>query len=192
MATNITPIDPDELTGHGVIGLPDAPELDVLDMQRKFDDIALNIIIPHINGMVTEIDAAVDGAIAAAAEDVLTEKARAQFVEASLSTAVSDEETRARAAEGLLSNAIDAEKTRAEGAEGTLSGAINTEKLRAQGVENTLSNAITAEKNRAEGVEGNLSNSIGAVAGNLATLTTTFNSLGLTVQNGKLCAVYNT
>jgi hypothetical protein len=192
MATNITPIDPDELTGHGVIGLPDAPELDVLDMQRKFDDIALNIIIPHINGMVTEIDAAVDGAIAAAEADVLTEKARAQFVEASLSTAVSNEETRARAAEGLLSNAIDAEKTRAEGAEGTLSGAINTEKLRAEGVESGLSTSIQNERDRARGVESSLAGQINSVARNLNTLNIQFDELGLRVVSGKLCAVYNT
>ena len=148
MATNITPIDPGELEGRGVVGLPDAPELDVLGMQEAFDDIALNIIIPHINGMVTEINDAIDGAIEAAHEEVLNEKNRAEDAELALSTAIDDETTRAQAAEGDLSDAIAAEKTRAEGVEGQLSDAITS-------------------------------------------LTTSFNSLGLTVENGKLCAVYN-
>lgn len=185
MATNITPIDPEELVGRGVVGLPDSPELDVLDMQNKFDDIALNVIIPHINGMVTEINEAVDGAIEAAHEEMLAEKDRAEDAELALSTAIDDETARAQAAEGDLSDAIGAEKLRAEGVEGQLSDAITAEKNRAEGAEGLLSTAIGNEKTRAEGVEGQLS-------GAITSLTASFNSLGLTVQNGKLCAIYNT
>ena len=178
MATNITPIDPDELIGKGVTGLPDAPELSTTDMQEKFDELSIDIIIPHINGMVTEINGAIDGAIETAHEEVLAEKGRAQDAEIALSTAIQDETTRAQTAEGDLSDAIGAEKTRAEGVEGQLSDAITAEKNRAQGVEGNLSDAITAEKNRAELAE--------------STLAANLNKLGLTVQDGKLCAVYNT
>ena len=185
MATNITPIDLDELIGKGVSGLPDSPELSTLAMQQKFDELSIDIIIPHINGMVTEINAAVDGAIEAAHEEMLAEKDRAEDAELALSTAIDDETARAQTAEGDLSDSIAAEKLRAEGVDGQLSDAITAEKNRAEGAEGLLSTAIGNEKTRAEGVEGQLS-------GAITSLTASFNSLGLTVQNGKLCAIYNT
>lgn len=126
MATNITPIDPDELIGKGVTGLPDSPELSTLAMQQKFDELAIDIIIPHINGMCEEIDDAIDGAIETAHEEVLAEKDRAEDAELALSTAIGDETTRAQAAEGDLSDAIAAEKLRAEGVEGQLSNSLST------------------------------------------------------------------
>ena len=84
MATEITKIDPSELVGHGVVGLPDAPELSTLAMQEAFEDIVRNIVIPHINGMADEIDAAVDGAIETAHNEVQAEKTRAQGIEAGI------------------------------------------------------------------------------------------------------------
>ena len=185
MATEITKILPEEYIHKGVVGLPDSPELSTLEMQERFDQIAIEVIIPHINGMCDEIDAAVDGAIEAAHNEMLAEKDRAEDAELALSTAIDDETTRAQAAEGDLSDAIGAEKTRAEGVEGQLSDAITAEKNRAEGAEGLLSTAIGNEKTRAEGVEGQLS-------GAITSLTASFNSLGLTVQNGKLCAIYNT
>ena len=135
MATNITPIDPDDLVGKGVTGLPDAPELDVLDMQKKFDELSKDIIIPHINQMCSEINAAVDDAASTAHGEVLTETSRAQTAEGTLSDTITAETNRATGAEGELSTAIGAEKTRAELAEGLLSTAIGNEKTRAEGVE---------------------------------------------------------
>lgn len=154
MATNITPIDPDDLVGKGVTGLPDAPELDVLDMQKKFDELSKDIIIPHINQMCSEINAAVDDAASTAHGEVLTETSRAQTAEGTLSDTITAETNRATGAEGELSTAIGAEKTRAELAEGLLSTAIGNEKTRAEGVEGNLSDAIAAEKSRAELAEG--------------------------------------
>lgn len=88
MATEITKILPEEYIHKGVIGLPDSPELSTLEMQERFDEIAIDVIIPHINGMVTEINEAVDGAIEAAHEEVLAEKDRAEDAELELSDAI--------------------------------------------------------------------------------------------------------
>lgn len=84
MATEISKIDASDLVGHGVIGLPDAPELSTLAMQEAFEDVVRNVVIPHINGMADEIDAAVDGAIETAHNEVQAEKTRAQGIEAGI------------------------------------------------------------------------------------------------------------
>lgn len=153
MATEITKILPEEYIHKGVIGLPDSPELSTLEMQERFDEIAIDVIIPHINGMCDEIDAAVDGAIETAHNEMLAEKDRAEDAELALSTAVDDETARAQAAEGDLSDAISAETNRAQLAE-------------------------AAEQTRAQGAE--------------QAITMRIDSLGLSVEDGKLCVTYNT
>ena len=154
MSTNISKITSDMLTGKGVTGLPDAPELSTLNMQKKFDELSIDVIVPHINQMCDEIDAAVDGAASTAHSEVLAETSRAQTAEGTLSDTITAETNRATSAEGELSDAIGAEKTRAELAEGLLSTAIGNEKTRAEGVEGNLSDAIATEKSRAELAEG--------------------------------------
>ena len=39
----------------GVIGLPDSPNLSATDMQKKFDELALEVIIPIFNILVDQI-----------------------------------------------------------------------------------------------------------------------------------------
>ena len=51
-----TKITQDDLADKGVIGLPDAPELSTQDMQEKFDEIALDVIVPKFNNLVDELD----------------------------------------------------------------------------------------------------------------------------------------
>lgn len=60
-----TKITNDDLANKGVIGLPDAPDLSTQDMQEKFDEIALDVIVPAFNNLVDELDAEdIDGKIA--------------------------------------------------------------------------------------------------------------------------------
>lgn len=164
MATNITPIDPDELIGKGVTGLPDSPELSTLAMQQKFDELAIDIIIPHINGMCDEIDTAIDGAIETAHAEVVAEQTRAQAAESALSTAITAETTRAQTAEGNLSDLITAETNRAIGVENGLSNKIGN-----------LNNLHTATKN----------NLVGAINEAMDTA-----DIGLFVRNGQLMCRY--
>lgn len=164
MATNITPIDPDELIGKGVTGLPDSPELSTLAMQQKFDELSIDIIIPHINGMCEEIDDAIDGAIETAHEEMLAEKSRAQAAESALSTAITAETTRAQTAEGNLSDSITAETNRAIGVENGLSNKIGN-----------LNNLHTTTK----------SNLVGAINEAMDTA-----DIGLFVRNGQLMCRY--
>ncbi len=42
-------ITPADLQGKGVVGLPAVPGLDAPDMQRKFDEIATDVIVPKFN-----------------------------------------------------------------------------------------------------------------------------------------------
>lgn len=155
MATNITPIDPDDLIGKGVTGLPDAPELSTLNMQKKFDELSIDVIIPHINQMCEEIDAAVDGAIETAHDEMLAEKDRAEAAELALHTAIDNETARAQAAESTQSDAIIAETARAQAAEGAISNSVTAERTRAQAAE-------SAETTRAQTAESDLSTAIRA------------------------------
>lgn len=41
----------------GVIGLPDSPNLSATDMQKKFDELALEVIIPIFNILVDQLSA---------------------------------------------------------------------------------------------------------------------------------------
>lgn len=86
--TKITPAD---TTGKGVIGLPDTPELSSTDMQEKFDELVLDVIVPKFNNLVDEItDAFVEegGDIADVAQALTDEVARAQGAEGDLSDAI--------------------------------------------------------------------------------------------------------
>lgn len=58
--TKITGAD---LSGKGVIGLPDAPGLAIRDMQSKFDEIAIDVIVPKHNALVDALMSS-DGAAA--------------------------------------------------------------------------------------------------------------------------------
>ena len=52
--TRITTAD---TTGKGVVGLPDTPGLDTTEMQNRFDELALDVIIPKLNNLISELEA---------------------------------------------------------------------------------------------------------------------------------------
>jgi len=45
-----------DLTGKGVIGLPDTPQLPTMQMQQKLDEIALDVIVPKFNNVVDKLN----------------------------------------------------------------------------------------------------------------------------------------
>lgn len=45
-------ITAEDQSGKGVVGLPDTPQLDTAAMQKKFDELATDVIIPHFNALV--------------------------------------------------------------------------------------------------------------------------------------------
>ena len=138
--TSITRIDPSEYVDKGVIGLPDAPELSALEMQEKFDEIAIEVIIPHVNGMAGEVESVVDEV----KTSVAAEETRAKSVEQALSTMIGAEITRATQAEQGLNDLIAAETARATEAENSLSGAISAETARAIGAETAITDSFNA------------------------------------------------
>lgn len=48
-------ITADDLTGKGVIGLPDTPELSTAEMQAKFEETAREVIIPALNQLIDDL-----------------------------------------------------------------------------------------------------------------------------------------
>lgn len=58
MAKNFTKITSNDTLGKGVTGLPDAPGLASGDMQKKFDELSKDVIIPKFNQLVDELDEA--------------------------------------------------------------------------------------------------------------------------------------
>jgi len=59
-----TKITAEDLADKGVIGLPDTPNLSTQAMQEKFDEIALDVIVPKFNNLVDELDDSdIDGKI---------------------------------------------------------------------------------------------------------------------------------
>jgi hypothetical protein len=45
----------DDLVGKGVTGLPDTPELSTTEMQRKFDELSLEVLVPKYNELVVTL-----------------------------------------------------------------------------------------------------------------------------------------
>lgn len=54
-------ITPADLAGKGVVGLPDVPGLSAQDMQRKLDELALDVLAPKHNALIDAL-ASADGA----------------------------------------------------------------------------------------------------------------------------------
>ena len=46
-----------DLNGKGVMGLPDAPQLSAEEMQRKFDEVGKEVIVPKFNLLCEALDA---------------------------------------------------------------------------------------------------------------------------------------
>lgn len=51
-----TKILPADLTGKGVVGLPDTPGLSTTEMQEKFDEIANDVLVPKHNSLIDELE----------------------------------------------------------------------------------------------------------------------------------------
>ncbi len=54
-----TKIKEEELVNRGVVGLPDRPSLSTLDMQKKFDELARDVIIPKFNEFLEELESSI-------------------------------------------------------------------------------------------------------------------------------------
>ena len=50
-------ISKEDLVDRGVSGLPDQPGLSTLEMQKKFDELSVDVIIPKFNELSGELDA---------------------------------------------------------------------------------------------------------------------------------------
>lgn len=51
-----TRITDDDTQNRGVMGLPDTPNYSTAEMQEKFDELALAVIIPKINNLISELE----------------------------------------------------------------------------------------------------------------------------------------
>lgn len=51
----LTKILPEDISGKGVVGLADTPGLSTADMQDKFDELVLEVVVPKHNAMADEL-----------------------------------------------------------------------------------------------------------------------------------------
>ncbi len=66
---NFTKITASDLNGKGVVGLPDTPGLTTTEMQEKFDELALDVIVPKFNDLSDELSAKVINADVSGAQN---------------------------------------------------------------------------------------------------------------------------
>ena len=63
MAHEFTKITSADLQDKGVVGLPDTPALSTTAMQEKFDEIAVDVIVPKFNNLVDELEDEIGDAV---------------------------------------------------------------------------------------------------------------------------------
>ena len=49
-------ITAEDTAGKGNVGMPDVPGLSTLEMQQKLDELSRDVIIPHFNELIDEVD----------------------------------------------------------------------------------------------------------------------------------------
>ena len=90
----------------GVIGLPDTPGLSTEDMQKKFDEIALDVIIPKLNTLMDELEAAAAAAsLGASVPDGITAEKNIQSILAAIAVLASEASKVAGEAKQIASSA---------------------------------------------------------------------------------------
>jgi hypothetical protein len=100
----LTKITQEDTNNKGVIGLPDTPNLTTQAMQEKFDELALDVIVPKHNGLIDELEAET-AAASLGAVDTLGE---ATTIQAMLNRQAESGYTKAET-DALLSNKVDTE-----------------------------------------------------------------------------------
>lgn len=90
----------------GVIGLPDTPGLSTEDMQKKFDEIALDVIIPKLNALIGELESAAAAAsLGASVPDGITAEENIQSILAAIAVLASEASKVAGEAKQIASSA---------------------------------------------------------------------------------------
>ena len=90
----------------GVIGLPDTPGLSTEDMQKKFDEIALDVIIPKLNVLIGELESAAAAvSLGASVPDGITAEENIQSILAAIAVLASEASKVAGEAKQIASSA---------------------------------------------------------------------------------------
>lgn len=90
----------------GVIGLPDTPGLSTEDMQKKFDEIALDVIIPKLNALMGELESAAAAvSLGASVPDGITAEKNIQSILAAIAVLASEASKVAGEAKQIASSA---------------------------------------------------------------------------------------
>ena len=97
-------ITAEDTNGKGVVGLPDTPQLDTTSMQKKFDELATDVIIPKFNKLVDDMSG--NGAAGSTGAKVPEGLVAEQNIQAVLQALHDDAQTRQpkEAGKGLSTN----------------------------------------------------------------------------------------
>ena len=95
-----------DLSGKGVVGLSDAPGLSTADMQRKFDELALDVLVPKHNDLIDDLSdpsaASGIGASCGTVQDHISDSANPHSVTAYQTGAYSAAETDMKISERIV------------------------------------------------------------------------------------------
>lgn len=124
-----TRITSSDTANKGVVGLPDTPGLTTADMQKKFDEISLDVIIPKLNALMNELESEVAASYIGATvpsgisaeKNVQSILEKIATVAASASKAADEAISAARGAEEKIFSAVNA----ANSAVATANQAVN-------------------------------------------------------------------
>jgi hypothetical protein len=158
----LTKILPADLTGKGVVGLPDTPGLSTTEMQEKFDEIANDVLVPKHNALVDDLEATTGAGYIGA----LNSGGTASNVQAEL-----DNRYTISVIEQLLANKVDTE----EGKGLTSNDFTDGFKFKLNGIEDNANNYVLPKGSQT---------SLGGVMGDGTTFTIDENGIGHAVGGG--------
>ena len=161
-----TRIESNDTKDKGVIGLPDTPGLSTADMQKKFDELALEVIIPKLNALMSELeDAAAAASLGATVPDGITAEKNIQSILAAIAVLASEASKVAGEAKQIASEA-----------QSQIADAVNA------------SNAALITANQAVDIAYSISYMVDPVTGQLLPIDQVINSLYDAIRPAPLTA----
>ena len=161
-----TKITADDLVNKGVVGLADTPNLSTVDMQKKFDEIATDVIVPKHNDLIDELE----DENAAASLGAVDGAGNPSTVQAELNGIKQQGYTKTEV-DALLSNKVDTEPNK-----GLSTFDFNAGyKAKLDGIEDNANNYVLPKGTQS---------SLGGVMGDGTTFTIDSNGVGHAVGGG--------
>ena len=161
-----TRITSNDTKNKGVIGLADTPGLSTEEMQKKFDELALDVIIPKLNALMTELEvAAAATSLGASVPAGITAEKNIQSILAAIAVLATE-----------ASKVAGEAKQVASSAQNQIEAAVNA------------ANAALSTANQAVGIVQNIAYMVDPVTGQLLPVDQVINNLYDAIRPAPLTA----